>query len=222
MIKEDQPKKTQASIVYDRIRRDILTGQLKPDEPLRVGKLQARYETSGSPVREALNRLAASGMVCSHDNRGFFVPSISRTELTDLYKTRTWIEEVALRESIKNGGVSWEEGIVLSHHRLSRAPRKLSGSNNSNPEWEEAHRAFHLALVNACESRFLMHFCHQLHDQSDRYRQFALTVAPDRDSDQEHVGLMQATIDRDAPKAIALLHEHYEQTQHIILQTGLE
>lgn len=222
MIKDDQPKKTQASIVYDRIRQDILTGELKPDEPLRVGRLQQRYETGGSPVREALNRLAASGMVRSHDNRGFFVPSISRTELIDLYKTRTWIEGIALRESIVNGGVSWEEGLVLSHHRLSRIPRKLSDGTKSNPEWEKAHRAFHLALVNACESRYLMRFCHQLHDQSDRYRQFALTVAPDRDSEQEHIALMKATIDRNTTEAIALLRDHYKQTEHIILQAGLE
>ena len=221
MIENDAPKKTQASIVYEQIRHDILTGKLQPDEPLRVSKLQERYETSGSPVREALNRLAASGMVRSHDNRGFTVPSISRAELLELYKTRFWIEELALRESIEHGTVSWEEGIVLSHHRLSRVPRKRQ-ERDSNPEWDIAHRAFHLALVNACQSRFLMHFCHQLHDQSDRYRQFALTVAPDRDSDQEHIALMEATIDRDTPKAIDLLHDHYKHTQHIILHAGLE
>ena len=221
MMENEAPKKTQASLVYDKIREDILMGHLKPDEPLRVSKLQARYDTGGSPVREALNRLSANGMVRSHDNRGFFVPSITRAELIDLYKTRCWVEEIALRESIANGGVSWEEGIVLSQHRLSRVPRARK-RQESNPEWEAAHRAFHLALVNACDSRFMMSFCHQLHDQSDRYRQFALSVAPNRVSEQEHEMLAKAAIDRDAEQAVDLLREHYRRTQEIILQAGIE
>ena len=116
--------KTQASIVYDQIRQDILTGELKPGAPLRVSRLRERYETSGSPVREALNRLSANGLVGSEDNRGFNVPEISRDELIELYETRFWIEEIALRESIIHGDESWEESIVLALHRLTRLPRR--------------------------------------------------------------------------------------------------
>lgn len=221
-MNEDAPRKTQASLVYEQVRSDILAGRLKPNEPLRVEKLRARYKTSGSPVREALSKLSANGIVSSHDNRGFYVPSITRAELKEVYKTRCWIEEIALRESIANGDVTWEEGIVLAHHRMTRIPRKAGDVKASNPEWEGAHRNFHLALINACESRFLMRFCHQLHDQSDRYRQAAVAIAPGRDSEKEHQALVDAAIDRDADKAAALLHEHYALTQHIIMEGEFE
>ena len=112
-------KKTQATLVYDQIRQDILTGLLKPGEPLRVERLRERYDTGGSPVREALNRLSANGLVGNLDNRGFSVPEVSIEELRELYKTRFWIEEIALRESIAHGDEAWEESVVLAMHRLN-------------------------------------------------------------------------------------------------------
>ena len=214
--------KTQTSLVYDQIRQDIISGFLKPGEPLRVEKLSDRYETSGSPVREALNRLSANGMVGSRDNRGFRVPTVSRDELIELYKTRCWIDEIALRESISNGGTEWEESLVLCLHRLTRIPRNQGEDAGSNPDWDAAHREFHLALVNACDSRFMIRFCHQLHDQSDRYRQLAVSIEPRRESESEHQTIMQAAIDRDADQAVKLLISHYEKTKDIILASDLE
>ena len=214
--------KTQASIVYDQIRQDILTGELKPGAPLRVSRLRERYETSGSPVREALNRLSANGLVGSEDNRGFNVPEISRDELIELYETRFWIEEIALRESIIHGDESWEESIVLALHRLTRLPRRSNDDSASNLEWEKRHREFHMALISACKSRFMLRFCHQLHDQSDRYRQIAVSIAPKRKSDKEHTELFNAVVDRDAKKAIELLREHYELTQQILLKGEID
>ncbi len=54
---------TQASTVYDRLQDDILTGQLKPDRKLRLKELIEIYDTGNSPLREALNRLSANGLV---------------------------------------------------------------------------------------------------------------------------------------------------------------
>ena len=214
--------KTQATIVYDQIRKDILTGALKPGEPLRVERLREKYETSGSPVREALNRLSANGLVGSEDNRGFNVPEISREELKELYKTRFWIEEIALRESIAHGDESWEEAIVLALHRLTRSPRCSENPTESNLEWEARHREFHMALISGCNSRFMTRFCQQLHDQSDRYRQIAATIAPKRKSDKEHTDLFNAAVNRDAEEAVRLLKEHYVLTQEILCKGKLE
>ena len=50
-----------ASAVYDALRTDILHGDLKPDEQLKVDAIGARYDVGASPVSEALNRLSAEG-----------------------------------------------------------------------------------------------------------------------------------------------------------------
>jgi DNA-binding GntR family transcriptional regulator len=78
------------------------------------------------------------------DQRGFVVPGISAADLLELARTRCWLEERALRESMAAATPEWEEALVLAHHRLSRAQRVPDpGSGNGAGEWEQRHRAFH-------------------------------------------------------------------------------
>ena len=201
------------------MRNDILTGELMPGDKLRVDFLRARYEIGTSPMREALNRLAADGLVVHEDQRGFHVSSIGKAELIELMKTRCWLEETALRESIANGDAAWEERALLAFHRLSRVPRSASETSYAiNPEWERLHGDYHRALIGACGSRWLLGFCDQLNDQTHRYRQIAAQVDdPRRDEVDEHRDIMEATIARDTDRATRLLMEHFSRTSDLIL-----
>jgi DNA-binding GntR family transcriptional regulator len=211
---------TQASSVYDRLQADILTGRLKPGLKLRLKDLIEMYETGNSPLREALNRLSANGMVVREENRGFRVPTASSKELMELTRTRCWLEEIALRESIANGDGDWEERIVLAYHWLARAAR-TGKAETSSAEWENHHREFHLALISACDSQILMDFCAELAQRSFRYRNLAEVVEyRDRHELEEHQELHDAVIERDADKAVELLHKHYTVTSKILLDSG--
>jgi DNA-binding GntR family transcriptional regulator len=209
---------TLASSVYDRLRSDILSGALPPDEKLRTEALRARYGVGNSPIREALNRLSADRLVTREDQKGFRVATASRAELEELVKTRCWLEEVALRESIRNGGDDWEESVVLQFHRLSRVPRSSNQERfESNPQWDARHRAFHMSLLGGCGSRWLLQYCAQLGDQAKRYRQLALVVSyPRRNEFSEHEAIMKAATARDADTAVVLLLAHYNRTATII------
>ena len=205
---------TLASTVYDRLRDDIMGGDLAPGEKLRVEFLRARYGAGTSPIREALNRLSSDGFVVQEDQKGFRVAPVSRDELIELIKTRCWIEGVALRQSAANGAQAWEEGIVLGFHRLSRVPNTADPAVDAlNPQWEDLHRAFHMTLLTACGSRLLLEFCEQLADRAKRYRRLAVIVSyPERNELEEHRDLMEAMLARDADKAVALLDAHYQRT----------
>jgi DNA-binding GntR family transcriptional regulator len=213
---------TQASSVYDRLQSDILTGQLEPGRKLRLKELIEKYDTGNSPLREALNRLSANGMVVREENRGFRVSPASSEELIELTRTRCWLEEIALRESIANGDVAWEERIVLAFHWLTRAATSKSAEDKSTaPEWEDHHREFHLALISACNSGILIDFCAQLHKRSFRYRNLAEVVEyRDRHELEEHRELQQAVLNRDADLAVELLKKHYNITSEILLASG--
>lgn len=214
---------TVASAVYDQLRVDILTGSLRPGEKLRSEYLRDRYQAGISPVREALNRLATEHLVCRQDQRGFHVAGVSRADLAALTKTRCWLEEIALRESIERGDEAWEEQVVLAYHRLSRIPRSPEAASCAfNPKWEEMHRAFHNALISACGSYWLIGFCEQLADQADRYRQLAATVdMPRRNERAEHQELMEAALDRDAERAVAIECAHLQKTTDMVLRADL-
>lgn len=214
---EGEGKGTLATSVYEQLRTDLLSGRLEPDTKLRVEWVVSQYGAGASPVREALNRLAAEGLLDRQDQRGFSVVPISRSDLEELTRTRCLVEELALREAIRNHSVAWEEGIVLALHRLSRVPRyPAEDARASNPEWEQAHRKFHRALIGACDSHWLVGFCEQLADQAFRYRQIASSnVTASRDQMSEHRGIAEATLAGDADCAAEALKRHYQLTSDL-------
>lgn len=221
-IAQDAAQPTLASSVYDRLREDILRGELAPGSKLRIEFVSERYDAGHSPVREAMNRLSSDGLVDRQDQRGFYVAAASVTDLLELTRTRCWLEEIGLRESIKAFSPAWEEGVVLALHRLGRVPRSTSPTTyHENPEWERLHRAFHRSLIAGCDSRWLLGFCDQLADQAYRYRQLsAQQVFPKRKQGNEHQAIVDAVFRRDADQAVALLCEHYRKTADIIVEAG--
>ena len=91
---------TRASAVYEQMRWDLAHGVLEPGARLRVEAMSARYDVGASPIREALSRLSAEGLVDRTDLRGFSVATLNWDELPVLTRTRVQLESLALRESI--------------------------------------------------------------------------------------------------------------------------
>jgi len=155
----DPPGGTLASVATRRLRVALAAGTFRPGERLRMASLCRLLETGSSPVREALNRLAAEGLIDQHDQRGFWVPPVSIAELEELTNTRRWVNEIALRESIARGDAVWEERVVLALHRLNQVPRVRDlATEGVSPDWDRLHRAFHRALISGCGSRLLVDF----------------------------------------------------------------
>ena len=216
-----QTSATTASAFYARLRSDIVTGVLSSGQKLRVAEVCRRYEVSSSPAREAMNRLAAEGLLAQTDHRGFAVPVISRADLVDLTQARCWIAEIALREAMRCGDERWEEGVVLALHRLDR----LSADHrpdvpDSKIRLETGHRAFHAALIAACPSKRVLLYSEQLFDMADRYRSLARAlnaVLKKRDRTQEHHEIARLVLARNAQGACALLAQHFQTTCDIAL-----
>jgi DNA-binding GntR family transcriptional regulator len=208
---------TQASAVYARLRRDVISTVIPPGQKLRVRELCTRYGVGLNPIREALNRATRDGLVRQSDLRGFHAAPVSTQDLIELTRARCLLAEVCLRESILHGDAAWEEGIVVAFHRLSRVPRYAPGHVDAlefDPAWEAAHRAFHHSLVAACGSSQLVDMDQQLFDAADRYRHLArrsaLSGTPARPD--QHQAIMQAVLDKDISKATELLQAHYQRT----------
>jgi DNA-binding GntR family transcriptional regulator len=209
-----ESKSTLNARVLARIRSDIVTCRLLPDDRLRMEALRARYEVGTTPIREALMRLEAEGLVRLEQNKGFRVAGVSRESLLDLMRCRIEIEGLALRWSMERGGVDWEANLLGAFHRLSHE-RKVEAHDKSSirPEWSIRHRAFHLALVAACASPALLAIRDGLFDQAERY--VALSImsrAVLRNDVAEHEGIMRAALARDVDKAMRLMSEHIERT----------
>jgi GntR family carbon starvation induced transcriptional regulator len=212
---------TRTTAVYANMRRDIVRGLLLPGEKLRIENLGAHYGVGATPVREALNRLSTEGLVVQQDQKGFRVTPVSIADLLEVTRTRIWVTEIALRESIANGDDAWEEGVLLAYRRLSRNPNRLPEDPGSlNPVWEELHCAFHDALIAACPSRMLLDFSARMFQAGDRYRHLSVRGTPsgERNVNDEHLVLMEATIGRRTEEALRLMSEHTLRTTDALLQ----
>lgn len=223
LILAPTPTGSLTSKIYDQLRREIVNGTIVPGQRLRIEALCARFSVGGSPVREALSRLSSEGFASYEDQKGFRAAPVSLEELIELTRTRCQVNAIALQESIARGDAAWEEAIVLARHRLKKFPSHLTGAGRPvNPEWERLHRAFHTALIAACGSRWLLHFCEMLFDYGERYRNLAPAVRGSvRDVAGEHDALMTAVIERQTETAIVLLDEHVQKTARDVQGTGV-
>ncbi|WP_417672087.1 FCD domain-containing protein [Roseibium sp.] len=87
-------------------------------------------------------------------------------------------------------------------------------------EWVARHRAFHLALVEACDKRWLLRLRSMMFDQLDRY-QFLTKMTSEglgRKKTNEHKAIMEATLKRDVATATRLIEEHIRDTSEMGLK----
>jgi len=203
---ESSRSATLASTVFERLREDILEGRFQPGEKLRIGVLQERYEVGASPIREALNRLSSISLVQQVDRRGFRVLPLGADDQMELNRTRCWVNEIVIRESIAHGGDAWEEAIVLAYHRLWRCPMFLP-AGQVNREWELLHRKFHAALIAACPSRWMRDFHEALFDHADWARRASTHRFDPAGALADHRAIMDAVLGRDVALAVGLLNK---------------
>lgn len=207
---------TLASACYQRLRSEIRSGRFKPGERLRIQALTEEFKIGLSPVREALNRLAADGLITQSDQRGFRVPPATVNELLELTRTRCAIMDLTLRDSIALGGADWEERVVVANYRISRV------RYGSHPEYDAHHVAFHRALISACPSPWLLDFSDTLFELAERYRALAQRVAVETNVEaamQEHEAIFKAVLARDADTAVRLQQDHIRVSSEMILST---
>ncbi len=210
---------SQTERAYGRLREEILHGALMPAERLRAAELHDRYQLGLTPIREALMRLSSEGLVVAETHRGARVADASAGDLADLMATRRDIERLCLTQAIAAGDAAWEAEIVAAMHMLSRARLPDGKSDRAAAlHWEREHRRFHFALIAACPSAWLKRFWTTLADHSERYRKIRLLHRADpqalvRDLEAEHRTIMQAVLDRDTERAVALMDEHLRATE---------
>jgi len=222
MNKESSANMTQSA--YENLRADLLACRILPGKRLKIQELCTRFSVSLGAIREALSRLTSEGLVVAEPQRGFRAAPISAHDLVDLTMVRVKIESLCLRRAIARGDVAWESRLVAAAHRLARTPERAPDDPaRSNEDWAEAHAAFHLALLDGCNSPWLLYLHALLYAQSERYRRLSVPFAAKRRNvNKEHRGIVAATLARDAKLAVRLLAAHLEATTHILLAAKAE
>lgn len=207
------------SNIYDVLRKDLIRGAYMPGQKLATADLKKRYDIGLSPLREALNRLAAVGLLDQTHQKGFKVPELTQEQLDDVASLRRQLEGEAIEQSIAHGDNEWETELVAALHRLHQHQSVFGTADHE--QWEMVHARFHRALVNGCGSPWRLRFLEQLYDQFDRYRRIAPSPTHQRENlDEQHNQLAALALARDAQSARTLLEKHidlsYDVAWHIL------
>lgn len=197
---------TRAQWVDQRLRQAILSGALAPDERLITATLSEQFSVSPTPLREALQRLAAEGLVEITPQRGARVAALSARDWLEILELREVLEPIALRDSFAHA--SDADFGVMEQARQALATL-VKAAQAAALELAAANRALHDALLARATSRQLTRMITVLNAQSMRYHVLALAR-----SDTENIvlcpsgGLRLALGERDAGQAAEFLTAH--------------
>lgn len=192
---------------YEQLQQEIIQGILKPGEKLKVQPIKDRFNIGQSPVREALSKLSAFGLVDVEENKGFTVAAVSQNDIRDVYKVFTEIEVTALAWAMKFGDEEWEADIVAQLHKLTII--ELAQKKVLSHVWAERNYDFHLALIAGCQSPTLLEMRHHVYMKFDRYCQMSYQLSHDNVHNNAcHQELAAAVLQRNIKEAKKLMIDH--------------
>jgi DNA-binding GntR family transcriptional regulator len=203
---------TKAEAVYDEIRRRILTGVLEPSAPLNQDALAPELGVSVTPVREAVRRLEAEGLVRFQAHKTVIVASLSREELSEIYDLRLRLDPYAA--SLATTHATDEE--VDEIDRLARTP-----ASDDPVEQVALNRIFHRGIYSRCANGLLIEILDRLWERTDRYR--IMLVSRDVDvlaAAREHVEISEALRARN-PRTVARLTRAHIANARSLIEDGL-
>ncbi len=175
---------TIASSLYDELKKKVQSGGYAPGARLNEVKLASQFEVSRTPLREALNKLAANRVILSTPRIGFQVPYLTIAEFRDLYEMRSILDCAALERS----GVPETKVIDQLHELTARMAAERSAARRIDLD-----DRFHLLLVARCKNQMLIDAIRDLMGRTRRYElaylaeQAATELATD-----EHGAIIQA------------------------------
>lgn len=202
------PGETLVDQVEARLREDIINGIWPAGARLGVEELRCRYATGATPIREALSRLYAEGIVSMLQNRGFRVPPMTHEDLLDISRTRAVIEAAAARDSVEHGDDRWEAQLVAAFHIIERRATGDLTDRTRLQAYYEAHHEFHVALFSACRTPRLLRLQERLELQHSRYYRRLPLGNVEGEEIEEHRRLLELAIARDGCGIADALGEH--------------
>jgi DNA-binding GntR family transcriptional regulator len=153
---------TKADDIAVVIEEAIVSGELEPGSVLRQEQLSERFGVSRTPVREALRRLAALGLVSFEPNKGVRVRTLSRDELREAFLVRAELESLATELAVPRIGdeelAELDAAEKLFSELTLELRRRAREGTQDGPfvaNWVAANHAFHDVIYAAANAPFV-------------------------------------------------------------------
>ncbi len=197
-------RRTLTDAAADALRERILHGRLVAGAPLRQEALAAELGVSRIPLREALQRLEAEGLVTLKPHHGAVVAELPLDDVAELFELRALLEGDLIRRAVPSTTAA---DLVAARARAEEFRAALTRSRVA--ELGAANLAFHLALYRPADRPRTLEVVRRLHAQCDRMLRMQLTLTDGGGrAVQEHRAIVAAVRQRDATRAARLVRDH--------------
>lgn len=199
--------------IYRQLRRSVIMGHNRPGERLAIEELAAGFETSVTPVRDALQMLSQEGLVTIRPRSGYFVASMTVKQLRDLLDLRKILELSAVERAAPR---ITQEQIVS----LRRVHAGYTGDDDeSYDRYTDENRRFHYCIALASGNMELAEMIGHLHD---RLARFMVLRHAGKSQVATHARIVDALEAHDIDLARQALLEDIETSQDAILDSVLD
>ncbi|MEM9968016.1 MAG: GntR family transcriptional regulator [Pseudomonadota bacterium] len=141
--------KASGETAYDELLCAIREGAFQPGDRLREEEIGERFALSRTPVREALRRLEAEGIVEHRPRQGAVVRRLDHAEVVELYEMRVVLERTAAEMAAKHG-------VAAEFDVLETLNKGIAAERASPAKAAAINQEFHRGLYLACRNRFLL------------------------------------------------------------------
>lgn len=202
--------------IYSALREAILSGKFQSGEALRQEALAKQFDASRVPVREALHRLEAEGLVVLRPRRGFVVASLDLDEIEEIFQLRMLLEEHA-------GFIATQrrtEKDVAELGKILDVLQSIEVDDPANiPKWALHNRLFHGRLFESSRRRHVCNIATTLRDMVERYVRVEVAMTGHLDRAQaEHRQIFKAFAKGNADLVARLSREHCEHTAERLIR----
>jgi len=200
-------KKSKKVIVYENLKRLIISNSLKPGDALNEILLAKEMKTSKTPIREAIQQLEKDGLVENIRGRGAFVSRFSFQDIRELTEIREILECDVIRKVAARGEFD------VSHVAEIRRKFETGEANDSKntKSYISAGDQIHLFIFTAHGNARLLEYYRRLHEHITRIRLYQYNkVDKERalESFREHLEIIDALIAMDPDRAELAMRRH--------------
>lgn len=206
-------------VVFNTLRKAILTGELKPGERLMEIHLANRLGVSRTPIREAIRKLELEGLVIMIPRRGAEVAQITEKSLKDVLEVRRALDALCVELACDRISAEETEQLRESCEEFERATETEDTAVIAKADVE-----LHDIIVHATGNQRLIQLINNLSEQMYRYR-FEYIKDEDRHDNliREHRMIYESIAKRDKKRAAEAAKLHIDnQEKSIIRQIRLE
>jgi len=213
MLKNMKPLKreTLQSQVYQKLCDLILQGELAPGESVIVANIAKALNVSPMPVREAISRLMAHGVLTVVSGRSIGVPRLGGEELDDLRRVRLEVETAAVRWA-----VAAADDTFIEHLSELLGTMKTAGTRGFVKEFLRANYDFHFAIYRQAGSSLLLEIISTLWLKISPQFHLLQRTGQYRVSNLYHEQLVEAIKTRNPDDAVAALRSDIESAYTVI------